>query len=158
MSASYRGHWIPLHEELVRCGFIDYAEQRRLDGHEGLFLSEDTHAAASRGLAVVRRWLSRLTARLPLSRGESSLTSLRLSFLVACVTAGICRDSLYRLMNGRAPAWAGKFEGAANARALAERMTDFAAVVRLEGLELSHLYVERRHDGAEVFYECDAGS
>lgn len=63
------GHWIPLHDELVRCGFIDYAEQRKLDGHEGLFLSEDSDAAASRGLAVARRWLSRVCLR-PCSTGS----------------------------------------------------------------------------------------
>ena len=26
--------WVPLHEELVRCGFVSYVAQRKLNGHD----------------------------------------------------------------------------------------------------------------------------
>jgi len=135
---------------------IELAARRKLDGHKHLFAQAGDRGAL-RALAAARLWFSRLTNSLQLPRGQRSLSSLRHCFLAASARTGMPFPWLYTVATGRWPYWAGPLHATfdLNSPAIGERVAEFVARVRFDGVEFSHLYVERPLDATDVLLSAD---
>jgi integrase len=135
--------WIPLHEELVRCGFVSYAAQRKLEGHVDFFGSGRETAKLSASAHRVSYWFSGLGRTMGIGQG-CNLFELRRAFIAACISSGVTDEGI-RLLAGRAvkvpstlrprPSYLPHDDALDQAIAWVRRL-------RFDGLELSHLYVD----------------
>ncbi len=138
--------WVPLQDELVRCGFVAYVAQRKLgNGHVKMFgpgAEAETLSASSHRVSY---WFSRRPGPGSGPGQECNLHALRRAFIAACLHSGICIEGI-RLLAGR------MVEVPATLRALPPRTCKTGALdqavgwvrqLRFKlGLELSHLYVD----------------
>lgn len=133
--------WVPLHEELVRCGFVSYVAQRKLDGHVDLFdlrlLGETLSGRAER----VDGWFSGLGPALNLG-GRYNLLALRRAFIAACIRSGITDEGI-RLLAGRTVEVPSTFRPVQLPLSHTDALDQAVAWMRrlrFDGLELSHLH------------------
>lgn len=133
--------WVPLHDELVRCGFVSYVAQRKLDGHVRMFGPGSEAETLSASAHRVSYWFSRLAQALGLSQ-ECNLHALRRAFIAACLHSGVSIEGI-RLLAGR------MVEVPATLRALPLPLCNTEALdqavgwvrqLRFDGLDLSHLH------------------
>jgi integrase len=133
--------WVPLNEELVRCGFVSYVAQRKLNGHVDLFdlgsMGETLSARAHR----LSHWFSGLGRTLGLGEG-CNLFALRRAFIAACIRSGITDEGI-RLLAGRTVEVPSTFQPVqlplSYTDALDQAVT-WLRRLRFGGLELSHLH------------------
>lgn len=150
-STSTPSRWFPLHEELVLCGFVAYARRRELEGHTYLFAAKAGERAASSALAAARRWYSRLASCLRLPQGQRSLSSLRHCFITAAAATDMPFHWLHRVATGRWPRqgpWLGTID--LHSLAVAQRLAEFVARVRFDGVDFSHLHVPLPFTGVDA--------
>jgi hypothetical protein len=72
--------WAPIHDELIRGGFVSYVVQRKLHGHVKLFAPASEVKTLSASAPRVSYWFSRLSQALGLGQ-ERNLDALRWAFL-----------------------------------------------------------------------------
>ena len=129
---------VPVHPELVRCGFLEYVAGMRATGAERLFPA--IVAGPGRTLAAAfSQWFTRHREVLGLTDPRKLVHSFRHGFKDACRRCAVPSEHHDR-MTGHGGRTVGDSYGAEYfpLRPLAESM----ARVRYEGLDLSHL---RRH-------------
>jgi hypothetical protein len=96
---------VPIHDELVRAGFLDFVERRRAAGEERLF-PELTQNAFGRYSHEVSRQFGHLLDRVGLPEPSLVLHGLRHGFRDACRDAGLPTEIADGLGG-----WAGRGEG-----------------------------------------------
>lgn len=139
---SYRT--VPAHDELVRCGFIDYVETVRAQGRERLFPSQRNDNKYKRWGNALGKWYSRYIDEIGLSDKRLSFHSFRFTFKQQCTLCGIeveVRDAL-------AGHWVSRSTPGRGYMRTSERQYPFPALVdamrKLRyDIDLSHLYVRR---------------
>ena len=146
--------WVPLHHELVRCGFVAYVAQRKLDGHVKMFgpgAEAETLSASSHRVSY---WFSRLAQALGLGQ-ECNLHALRWAFIAACLHSGIGIERI-RLLAGRMAEVPESLRALppppCNTEAL-DHADGWVRQLRFDGLELSHLYVDEPLGRADEVFQ-----
>jgi integrase len=131
--------FVPLHPELLLCGFLDYAERRKDAGHTWLWfdsaLSEQRQVAVSMAL---RGRFARDVAACGISGMGRGFSTLRRTFQSACVQSGMSVKVFDYLFVSSST----RFEGV-NRHCIVSALTvarDMKAV-SFDGLDLSGLYV-----------------
>jgi integrase len=147
---SYR--LIPLHSEIIRCGFLVYFAKIKLAGHNRVFPSLSNKNKYSRWSVALGKWYSRYLDRIELTDKRLSYHSFRYTFKQRCTQSGIemeVRDAL----TGH---WVSKSNAGRGYMKAAERQYPFPALVnaiqmlRYDELDLSHLYVKDPYKGLRV--------
>lgn len=124
---------IPVHPELIRCGFLAYVAERRKAGDERLF--PDLRSERAELTAAWSQWWGRYVRKQGIKDKRKVFHSLRHTFKDACRAAGI-EEAVYDALQGHKGASVGRTYGLGYPLpVLAEAM----ARVRYEGLDLSHL-------------------
>lgn len=133
--------WVPLHEELVRCGFVSYVARRKLDGQDSLFGGSSEATTRPVKDIDVSFWFSGLGRELGLGKG-CHLLALRRIFIDACIRSGVTDEGI-RLLAGRAvevpSTWRQPHSSLSHTDAL-DQAVAWVRRLRIEGLELSHLH------------------
>ena len=141
----YRGRWLPVHEELVRCGFLTYAAQQQLHGHIYLFGFQSEPYQRPPSPVTVNRWLSRLTQSRGFTMGRNTLVAMRHVFIIACLRSNMPRDFVELVVGhgGRATSTRSFFRVDLASDATNDWTAEYMARLRLVELDVSHLYVDK---------------
>lgn len=132
---------VPLHEELVRCGFVSYVAQRKLGGHAEMFGTGSEEETLSASASRVSYWFSGLGQTLGLGEG-CSVQAIRKAFIAACFRSGITDEGI-RLLAGRTVAVPSTLRPLPSSLSEVDALDQAIAWVRrlrFEGLEVSHLH------------------
>lgn len=136
---------VPLHEELVRCGFVSYVAQRKLGGHAEMFGTGSEEETLSRSASRVSYWFSGLGQTLGVGVDDGcNVQALRRAFIAACFRSGITDEGI-RLLAGRTvavPSTLRPLPSSLSDVDALDQATAWVRRLRFEGLELSHLYVD----------------
>lgn len=135
--------WVPLHDELVRCGFVAYVVQRKLDGHVKMFGPGAEAETLSASAHQVSYWFSRLAQALGLGP-ECNLHALRRAFVAACLHSGIGIEGI-RMLAGRMADVPASLRALPPSLAHTDALDQAIACVRrlrFDGLDVSHLYTD----------------
>lgn len=125
---------VPVHPELIRCGFLAYVEARRKAGDERLF--PDLRSERAELTAAWSQWWGRYARKHRIKDKRKVFHSLRHTFKDACRAAGI-EEAVYDALQGHRGSSVGRTYGLGYPLpVLAEAM----ASVRYEGLNLSTLW------------------
>lgn len=139
--SSYRR--VPVHEVLIRCGFIEFAEGQRKAGHQRLFPSLKNKNANRTWSNALGKWWARYLDDIGLTHAGLDYHSFRYSFKQQALLCGISADTKDALVGH----WVSRSDaGRAYLRA-EDRQYPFPALVaamkqlRYDELKLGHLYV-----------------
>jgi integrase len=142
---------VPLHPELVRCGFIRYVAERKLAGETTLLPMNAEGTANAQPLPPVNRWFARYAQGIGLQPELQTLHSLRSTFLLACTLSGMGERTCAELAGLTPRARVPREE--AGPELTPERLASFSFYwipqLRFDGLELSHLHVHDPMAGVE---------
>ena len=127
---------IPVHPELVRCGFLAFAEVQRTAGHDRLFpeLKRDRRGYFADAFS---KWFARSLRAAGAKRPRTSFHSFRHNFRDAMREANVSREAVNALGG-----WAGSgvadqvYGGGLRASTLAREIKK----VKYPGLDLRHLH------------------
>ena len=151
-SSSFR--FVPMHEELIKCGFLAYVAAQKLAGHKRVFPSlknNNKHKIFSNALG---KWFSRYLDSEVSDDDRLCHHSLRFSFKQQCVLSGIhpeIRDAL----SGH---WLSKKDAARGYVKSEHEQYPFPALVtaigqlRYDELDLSHLHVAEPMANVELAF------
>lgn len=145
---------IPLHPDLVRCGFVAYAAQRKLAGLTSLLPIGVGHTASAQPLYVLSRWYGRHAKAIGLRAEHQGLSSLRMTFVVAMARLEMPRRACNYLA-GLEPRYIGPVmdeTGQPQVAAFAASNYNWIRQLQFDGLELSRLYVDDPMAGVEEAY------
>ena len=157
MCVSSPGRWVPVHDELIRCGFLAHAARRKLEGHVYLFASEYETRSLTATLASVNRWLARLARSLNLPLEWPLLAALRYNFIEACVDSGPSGDVAAHLTGLRGLSWTSQsfWQSDMPSPAL-PRHSALMSHVQFEGHGLSHLHVSDPFENVDAAFRAVA--
>jgi integrase len=127
---------IPVHPELVRCGFLDYVEKMRRAGEARLF-PELKRDSRGRFADPFQKWFSRFLEKAGAKAPKTSYHSLRHNFRDALREAQVSRDAVLALGGWKAGGTEELYGGGLRPSTLAREL----AKVRYGGLDLSPLHV-----------------
>jgi integrase len=132
---------VPVHTELIRCGFLEYVDAQRRTPKASLFPSLRNQNKYEQWAAALSKRYAAYMDRIGLKDGRLDFHSLRYSFKQQCTVCGIIsevRDALagHWLGEGSAGRVYLKQDGQYPFPALVEAMAKFS----YQGLDLSHLY------------------
>ena len=99
---------IPIHPELIRCGFLAYVEERRKAGDERLFPKVRSERAEQ--TAAWSQWWGRYARKHGIKDKRKVFHSLRHTFKDACRAAGI-EEALYDALQGHKGSSVGRSYG-----------------------------------------------
>lgn len=147
------GSWryIPIHAELIRCGFLAYVASVRLAGHRQLFPSLRNKNKYKLWSNALSKWFSRYLDSIGLQDDRLCFHSFRFSFRQWCTHSGIS-DEARDALTGH---WVSKSTSGRGYMRVAERQYSFPLLVkameafRYGELDLSHLYVTDPMKGVE---------
>jgi hypothetical protein len=126
---------LPLHPELLRCGLLEYVEERRRAGDERLF-PDLRPAVTGQVTGNWSKWWGRYTDGLGITDPRKVFHSFRHGFKDACRAARI-EEELHDALTGHTSASVGRrYGGGVPLEVLAEAV----AKVSYKGLDLSNLY------------------
>jgi integrase len=127
---------VPVHPELIRCGFLAFVETVRQAGHDRLFpeLKRDRRGYCTAGF---QKWFDRFLDRAGASAPRTSFHSTRHCFRDALREAQVSRDAVLALGGWKAGGTEEIYGGGLRPSTLAREI----AKVRYEGLDLSHLHI-----------------
>lgn len=129
---------LPLHPELLRCGLLEYVEERRRAGDERLF-PDLRPSVTGQVTGNWSKWWGRYTDGLRITDPRKVFHSFRHAFKDACRAAEITEEVHDALTGHTTPSVGRKYGGGVPLQVLAEAV----AKVSYKGLDLSHLHVER---------------
>lgn len=147
---SYR--LVPLHEEVIRCGFLVHFAKIKRAGQARLFPSQRNENKYKRWSNALGKWYSAYLSKIGLTDERLCYHSFRYTFKQRCTQSGIemeVRDAL----TGH---WISKNEAGRVYMKAPERQYPFPALVeairrlRYDELDLSHLYVSNPMEGVEA--------
>lgn len=128
---------MPIHPELRKCGFLDYATDMQNSGHTRLFpdLRPDRNGIITAGWS---KWWGRYQRGMGLTDERKVFHSFRHGFRDTLRNAGIPVDLADTLMGHANPTMGGRYGRGHTVTALAQAIQK----VDYSGLDLSHLYPE----------------
>ena len=138
---SYR--FVPLHEEIIRCGFLVYWAQMARTGHARLFPSQSNQNKHERWSNALGKWYSAYLTKIGLKDERLCYHSFRHTFKQRCTQSGL-QDEVRDALSGH---WVSKSTPGRGYLKAANRQYPFPALVnairklRYDELDLSHLYV-----------------
>ena len=146
--------YVPVHAELVRCGFLDFVAQRRKDGFRRLF--PELKAYRGRTTKEWSKFWARHTDEHVTDSPSKTFHSFRHLFVARLRAAGVDRDVIKAIghANKDVTAGYGRIDGAPFPIAV---LNEALQKVRVEGLDLAHLHrrgvteAAREEVSAEVF-------
>jgi integrase len=139
---SYR--FVPVHAELIRCGFLAYVTSLKEAGNKRLFPSLKNDNINKRWSGSLGSWYGRYLDSIGLSDPRLDYHSFRFSFKQRCSQCGIeveARDALTGHWLYQNPASRGYMQAEHRQYPLPD-LVNAMAKLRYEELDLSHLYVE----------------
>lgn len=125
---------VPIHPELVRCGFLGYVAETKAAGHSWLF-PRLSSAPDRKRTASFSQWFGRYRKKLGITDEREVFHSFRHGFMEAGRAAGIARELRYQF-TGHGTRDEGDGYGGWPLPTLAEAM----GRIRYDGLDLSHLH------------------
>lgn len=146
---SYR--YVPLHDNLIRCGFLAYVAETKLAGHERLFPSlrnNNKHKVWSNALG---KWFSGYLDSIGLTDDRVCFKSFRGSFKQRCSRSGI-GDEVRDALSGH---WVSKstpgrlYMRTANAQYPFPLLVEAMKNLRYDEVDLAHLYVPNAYKGVD---------
>lgn len=147
------GSWryVPIHRELIRCGFLAYAASVRLAGKERLFPSLRNNNKYKLWANALGKWFSRYLDSIGLVDDRLCFHSFRFSFRQWCTHSGIS-DEVRDALTGH---WVSKSTPGRGYMKVAERQYPFPLLAKAMQtfcygeLDLSHLHVADPMKGVE---------
>ena len=131
---------VPIHHELIRCGFLAFADSQRLRGETSLFPELPFGHLGYRS-TTISRWFSRFLEKADAAAPLTCFHSFRHNFRDGLREARIDRDVALLLggwtTDGKASAVADSYGNGYQPRALADALN----AVRFPGLNIDHLAV-----------------
>lgn len=149
---SYR--FVPLHEVVIRCGFLVHCAAMKNEGQARLFPSQRNQNKYKRWSNAFGKWYSAYLTKIGLTDERLCYHSFRYTFKQRCTQSGVemeVRDAL----TGH---WVSKNEAGRVYMKAAERQYPFPALhaaikrLRYDELDLSHLYVADPMKGVEAAF------
>lgn len=125
---------VPVHPELIRCGFLHYVQQRRKAGDERLF--PDLRSGRSKVTAAWSQWWGRYARQHGITDKRKVFHSFRHTFKDACRAAGI-EEAIYDALQGHKGASVGRSYGLGYPVSVLAKAVE---KVQYPGLDLRHLY------------------
>ncbi|MCW5640981.1 MAG: site-specific integrase [Rhodoferax sp.] len=156
-ASSYR--MVPLHEEVIRCGFLAYAAKQKRMGHKRLFPSlrnRNKHRTWSNALG---KWYSSYIDSIGLIDTRLSFHSHRKTFkqrLTLCSVEDEVRDALtgHWITANRETSGRGYMATPLKQYPFMS-LVDAVRKLRYDELDLTHLYVSDPFEGVSVLLEAD---
>lgn len=151
---------VPLHDELIRCGFLAYAAKLKLGGHQRLFPSL-SNANKNRVYSnALGKWFSKYLDSIGLADDRLSFHSLRYSFKRRCLESDvgeITSDALAGHWMTKSRKSGRRYFGNRIGQLPLVALTSGIRKLRYEELDLSHLHVALPMEGVEeAFASVDA--
>jgi integrase len=151
-AGSYR--MVPLHHEVIECGFLAYAAKQKRAGHERLFPSQRNNNLHRLWSNALGKWFSIYLDSIGLSDPGLDYHSLRFNFkqqLTFCGVQDEARDALsgHWLSKQRSSASRG-YMRQARAQYPFPSLENAMKLLRYDQLDLSHLYVDEPMDGVGI--------
>jgi integrase len=125
---------VPVHPELMRLGFLEYAQARQLAGEKKLF---DCDPGKRKDYGGVSKWFGRFRKRLGIGGKRTVFHSFRHNFEQAMMDTGM-NERLQFALGGRTDNHSVTSYAAPKPDLLFEQISK----VKYDGLDLSHLYFE----------------
>lgn len=155
------GSWryVPIHEELIRCGFLVYVASVRGAGKQQLFPTLRNDNKYKLWSNALGKWFSRYIDSIGLTDDRLCFHSFRFSFRQWCTHSGIS-DEVRDALTGH---WVSDATPGRGYMRVAERQYPFPLLVEAMqslhygGLDLKHLYVADPMKGVEPAFGQDAG-
>jgi integrase len=147
---SYR--YVPLHQEVIQCGFLVYWAKVKHEGHARLFPSQSNQNKFKRWSNALGKWYSAYLTKIGLEDERLCYHSFRYTFKQRCTQSGI-ENEVRDALTGH---WVSKNEAGRTYMKAEERQYPFPALVsaikllRYDELDLSHLYVADPMMGVDV--------
>jgi integrase len=138
---SYR--FVPLHEELIRCGFLVHWAEMAGAGHTRLFPSQSNENKHERWSNALGKWYSAYLTKIGLIDERLCYHSFRYTFKQRCTQCGI-QDEVRDALTGH---WVSKstpgrvYMKAVNRQYPFPSLVNAIKALRYDELDLSHLYV-----------------
>ena len=154
--SSYR--MVPMHVELIRCGFLAYVARQKLAGHERVFPSLKNDNKHRRWANAFGKWHSAYLDAIELTDARLSYHSNRYTFkqrLAVCDVDEEVRDALtgHWLTKSRQAAGRGYMRCADNQYRFSV-LVDAMKRLRYDELDLSHLHVAQPFKGVEILLKA----
>lgn len=144
-SSSWR--LVPLHAELIRCGFLTYVAQQKLNGHQHVFPSQSNQNKYELWSNALGKWFGRYLDRIGLDDPRLDFHSMRATFKQRCALCGIefeVRDALTGHWISKDPVRAYMNAGERQYQLMA--LANAIEKLRYDELDLRHLYVAKPYD------------
>jgi integrase len=144
--SSYRR--VPLHDVLVRCGFVRFVQQQRSAGHARLFPTLSNDNANETWSNALGKWYARYLDDIGLKDPSLDYHSYRYSFRQQCTLCGIENETRDALTGH----WVGRRDSGRTYMRAEERQYPFPKLVdamkqlHYDELKLSHLFVAEETD------------
>jgi integrase len=138
---SYR--FVPLHEEIIRCGFLVHWAQMARQGHTRLFPSQSNQNKHKRWSNALGKWYSAYLTKIGLKDERLCYHSFRYTFKQRCTQCGI-QDEVRDALSGH---WVSKSTPGRVYMKTSGRQYSFPSLVnairmlRYDELDLRHMYV-----------------
>lgn len=143
---------IPLHDVVIRSGFLVYAARMAAAGHERLFPTLSNHNAHRIYSNAVGKWFGRYLETIGLSDSRLDYHSFRYSFKQQCSLCGVSeevRDALAGHWVGAKDASRAYLRGE-NRQYSYPKLTEGIRQLSYEELQVDHLFVDSPLDGLDV--------
>jgi integrase len=129
---------VPVHPELIRCGFLEYLQQRRQQGGDRLF-PDLVRGSDSKWSSAFSKWMGRyLRETVEITDTRKVFHSFRHTFKDACRRARLSEE-VHDALTGHTNGSVSRTYGAGMSSML-ELLNEELSRVSSEGLNLSHLY------------------
>jgi integrase len=146
---SYR--YVPLHQEVIQCGFLSYWAETKQAGHTRLFPSQKNENKHQRWSNALGKWYSSYLTKIGLNDERLCYHSFRFTFKQRCTQSGI-ENEVRDALTGH---WVSKSDAGRGYMKAEERQYPFPALVsainmlRYDELDLKHLHVAEPFKGVE---------
>jgi integrase len=133
---------VPLHPELIRCGFLIYVDGIRAQGERSLFPDLKPDCAGRITGYLSKQW-ARYSDNIGMTDSRKTFHSFRHGFKDACRAAGI-EEAVFDAVMGHSSGSVSRRYGQGYPVA---RLAEAMAQVRYDDLDLSHLHTARKNEG-----------
>ena len=131
-----RRYDVPVHQELVKAGFIEFVKRKKAKGETKLFPDAPIGAVGRNAYSPVSQWFSNLLTGAELKRPGVNVHAFRHSFTSACRESGITREMAMILVDHKDDT----VQGGYGDKVSVEKRHEDMGKLTFKGLDLTHLY------------------